>query len=310
MTEKLTEDIYIVTEEEHKLKLEEFVHRKEILMPIAAIRLAIIAGDVLVNGIHRSSGWRIKVNDQISIKMDNHLHCKLEAEDISLDILYEDEYIVVVNKPPGMLSHPSRYERGGTLLNGLIYHSLKRGEKHPRLALIHRLDRETSGVLLIAKEATAMKNLAHQFDSRFVKKTYQAIVFGVPDKLEGEILAPIGWRESLPHWHVTEENSKHAYTTYRVKTHNTQFSLVELQPHTGRTHQLRIHMEHIGNPILGDKAYGLDKNQELEKQLTFKPVRHLLHASSLKFNHPIHKQELNMVAPLPEDMKKFLELIS
>lgn len=309
MTENLTEQIYTVTEEEHRLKLEEFVHRKEVLMPIAAIRLAIIAGDVLVNDRHRSSGWRIKTNDSISIKLDNHLHCKLEAQDVNLDILYEDEYMIVVNKPPGMLSHPTRYERSGTLLNGLIYHSLKQGDKYPRLALIHRLDRETSGVLLIAKEQTAMKDLARQFDSRLVKKTYQAIIFGVPNNLAGEVTAPIGWQENLPHWCVTEENSKHAHTIYQVQLHNTKYSLIELQPHTGRTHQLRIHMEYIGHPIIGDKAYGLESNLALEQDPNIVVTRHFLHASSLMFSHPITKQELNIIAPMPEDMKNFLEFM-
>ena len=306
MTNILPEEtLYIVSETESHLRLDEFIHKQESLMPIAAIRQAIFLKDVLVNSRHRSAGWRVRPNDQILVKLDDHRHRELAPEAIDLDIVYEDEYLLVVNKPAFMLSHPTRWERQRTLLNALLYHSLKNGEKSPRLGLVNRLDRETSGILLVAKQEKALQHLAHQFDQRQVKKVYQAIVFGVPVKLNGEINAPIGWFRESSSWGISLENSKPASSTYQVKQHNSKFSWVELHPHTGRTHQLRIHMAHIGHPILGDKLYS---SLELLEDFNDLVKRHFLHAERLTVQHPISNQELSLVAKMPEDMKKFLEI--
>ncbi len=308
MTNILPEEtLYIVSEIETHLRLDEFIHKQESLMPIAAIRQAIFLKDVLVNGRHRSAGWKVRPADQILVNLEAHRHRELAAEAIELDILYEDEYLLVVNKPPFMLSHPTRWERQGTLLNALLYHSLKNGEKNPRLGLVNRLDRETSGILLVAKQEKALQHLAHQFDQRQVKKVYQAIVFGVPQDLTGEITAPIGWFRESSSWGVSLENSKSAHSNYQVKKHNSKFSWVELHPRTGRTHQLRIHMSHIGHPILGDKLYS---SFELEENFIDLVKRHFLHAERLTFQHPISNQEVTLVANWPEDMKKFLEFIN
>ena len=310
MSENLLEDtLYIVALEEAHLRLDEFVHKQEALMPIAAIRRAIEAGNVLVNNLHRSSGWRVRVNDQISVKLSSHRHLEIQAENVGLEILYEDEFLIVVNKPPGMISHPSRHERTGTLLNALLYHSLKQGEKNPRLGLVHRLDRDTSGILLVSKKEKALQRLAQQFDQRQVKKFYQAVVFGLLKDDSGEVNAPIGWATTAsPHWGVRQENSKHAYTTYQVKLRINNFSWVELQPHTGRTHQLRVHMSHIGHPIVGDLLYGLESNQIWQGQnLRYKLPRQLLHASTLIFNHPINNEQITLSAPIPRDIQDFIE---
>jgi 23S rRNA pseudouridine1911/1915/1917 synthase len=307
MTNILPEEtLYIVSETESHLRLDEFIHKQESLMPIAAIRQAIFLKDVLVNGRHRSAGWKVRPNDQILVKLEAHRHRELTAEDIELDIVYEDEYLLVVNKPAFMLSHPTRWERSGTLLNALLHHSLKNGEKSPRLGLVNRLDRETSGILLVAKQEKALQHLAQQFDQRQVKKVYQAIVFGVPAKLTGEINAPIGWFRESSSWGVSSENSKPASSTYQVKQYNSKFSWVELHPHTGRTHQLRIHMAHIGHPILGDKLYS---SLELLEDFNEHVKRHFLHAERLTLQHPINNQELSLFAKMPEDIKKFLEVI-
>ncbi len=193
MTDSLLENtLYIVAEDESHLRLDEFIHKQQCLMPMGAIRVAISQGDILVNNRHRSSGWRLRPNDQVCAKLTNYRHLELEAEAIPLEILFEDEFIIAVNKPPAMLSHPSRYERNGTLLNALLNHSFCQGEKHARLGLVHRLDRDTSGVLLVAKRGIALQKLASQFDQRQVKKVYQAVVFGIPSNNTGEINAPIG----------------------------------------------------------------------------------------------------------------------
>lgn len=309
MTDTLIENTtYLVTEHESHLRLDEFIHKRHSLMPMGAIRVAISLGNVLVNSRQRSSGWRLRPSDQVSVKLNDIQHLELEAEEIHLDILYEDEVIIVVNKPPRMLSHPSRYERNGTLLNALLYHSFKQGEKTPRLGLVHRLDRDTSGVLLIAKQEAALQKLASQFDKRQVKKIYNAIVFGILTSQKGEVVAPIGWHPSQAKWGVEGENSRHANSSYEVKLPINNFSYVELQPHTGRTHQLRIHMAHLGHPIVGDMVYGLSENLKWQKENPNSSYpRQLLHASTLTFNHPVSNKELTLFAKVPEDMEQFLK---
>ncbi len=311
MTDNLLENtLYIVAEDESHLRLDEFIHKQQSLMPMGAIRVAISQGDILVNNRHRSSGWRLRPNDQVCAKLTNYRHLELEAEAIPLEILFEDEFIIAVNKPPAMLSHPSRYERTGTLLNALLHHTFCQEEKHLRLGLVHRLDRDTSGVLLIAKQEIALQRLASQFDQRQVKKVYQAVVFGIPSNNAGEINAPIGWHPTLSRWGVEGENSKQAKSYYEVKIPINNFACIELQPYTGRTHQLRIHMSYIGHPIVGDLVYGLSNNQIWqEENPSYKTPRQLLHASTLVFKHPITQEQIILSTPMPKDMQEFLGFI-
>lgn len=289
------------------LRLDEFVHRQDGSMPIAAIRKAIKSGDVLVNGKERSSGWRVRVDDIVSLRLQKHLHRALESEDLELQILFEDAQIIAVNKPPSMLSHPSTKERTGTLINALLHYFKKStppGSSPPRPSLVHRLDRETSGVILIAKQDTALSKLSKQFNERRVKKNYQAIVFGRPEN--SSIKAPIGWHPALwPKWRVMEKDGKPAETVFQIAETTNEFSLLELQPLTGRTHQLRIHLAHIGHPIVGDHTYGRTPNKELELTESQKVTRHLLHAASLTFRHPVSNQEVVLKAALPKDMVEF-----
>ena len=306
----LEQPLYIVDQDESHLRLDEFIHKRETLMPMGAIRVAISQGAVLVNNRHRSSGWRVRADDQVLVKLTDYRHLELEAEAIELEILYEDEFIIAVNKPPRMLSHPSRYERSGTLLNALLHHSLSQGEKNPRLGLVHRLDRDTSGVLLVSKQEKALQKLAAQFDQRQVKKIYQALVFGVPSNKEGEINAPIGWHPNESKWGVEGENSRHAKSYYEVKLPINNFACVELQPYTGRTHQLRIHMSYIGHPIVGDMVYGISNNQIWQEQNPdYKQPRQLLHAAKLIFNHPVSQEQIILLAAMPKDMQEFLQFI-
>ncbi|MBL8151597.1 MAG: RluA family pseudouridine synthase, partial [Blastocatellia bacterium] len=171
-------------------------------------------------------------------------------------------------------------------------------------SLVHRLDRETSGVILIAKQDTALSKLSKQFNERRVKKNYQAIVFGRPEN--SSIKAPIGWHPALwPKWRVMEKDGKPAETVFQIAETTNEFSLLELQPLTGRTHQLRIHLAHIGHPIVGDHTYGRTPNKELELTESQKVTRHLLHAASLTFRHPVSNQEVVLKAALPKDMVEF-----
>jgi 23S rRNA pseudouridine1911/1915/1917 synthase len=299
--------IYTADSGESHMRLDEFIFKRQGLMPMGAIRVAIALGNVLVNDRHRSAGWKLRTNDTIRVKLDDYQHFELEAENIPLNILYEDEVVIAVNKPPRMLSHPTRYERKGTLLNALLYHFISQGKKAPRLGLVHRLDRDTSGILLISKQETILHKLAAQFDQRKVKKTYSAIVFGVPDKMEGKINASIGWHPTISKWGVDGENSKTAFSEYIVKMTTGNFSYLELHLHTGRTHQLRIHTAHLGHPIVGDLVYGSNETLGLqESNPEYKDIRQLLHASNLTFSHPTTNKAINLFAPMPKDMEDFL----
>jgi 23S rRNA pseudouridine1911/1915/1917 synthase len=313
MDKSTTSITYTVSPVEAGLRLDEFVHKQEGLLPVAAIRRAIEEGDILVNERSRSAGWRLKTGDKVRADLEEHRHRALEAENIPLEILFEDEYIVLVNKPPSMLSHPSKKERAGTLINALIYHFNKKAEPGgsvPWPALVHRLDRDTSGVILATKQDRALQKLSKQFNERRVKKIYQAIVFGLPAPDEGIIEAPIGHHPALwPRWRVMEKEGKPAQTRYFVKEQVGEFSLVELEPLTGRTHQLRIHLAHINHPIAGDHTYGRAQNKEWDLSHPDQKIkRQFLHAAALTFRHPFTNQMLEMRAPLPKDMEEFLRI--
>lgn len=289
-----------VSESEASLRLDEYVRLRSPNLPIAAIRRAIEEGDIEVNGRKRSAGWRVRKGDRITLLLTDHLSFSIAPEEIPLEILYEDEHLLAVNKPAGLLSHPSPKERAGTLINALLWRFAQDPkERLSRPLLVHRLDRETSGVILVAKNERAIERLAKQFNSRQVRKLYRALVFGRPEPASGKIDAPIGKHPVLwPKWRVMEKNSKPALTFYRVVKPYQRTSLVELELMTGRTHQIRIHLAHIGHPILGDHTYGRAENKAWQDKVG----RHLLHSYSLEFRHPFHNRAISLIAPLPEDM--------
>lgn len=301
----------IVSETEASLRLDEYVRLHSPNFPIAAIRRAIEEGDILVNGHRRSSGWRIRRGDKVDIQLTDHLHLGLVPEEIALDVLYEDEHLLAINKPPGLLSHPSPRERTGTLINALLWRFAHNpADRLCRPILVHRLDRETSGVILVAKNERAIEQLAKQFNSRQVRKLYRALVFGSPDPASGQIDAPIGKHPVLwPKWRVMEKNSRPALTLYRVVEQYEQTSLVELELMTGRTHQIRIHLAHIGHPIVGDHTYGRAENKLWQQTVGTKTARHLLHSYSLELRHPFQDRTIYLTAPLPTDMLEWLKIV-
>ncbi|MCS6885708.1 MAG: RluA family pseudouridine synthase [Acidobacteriota bacterium] len=296
----------IVGEDAHFLRLDELVRRccaGELIIPTAAIRQAIQAGEILVNGQRRSCGWRVRKGDSVTIDLRTRQNYGLVAEQVDLEVLYEDEYLIAVSKSAGMLSHPSAKQRNATLINALLGYFARTGDRISRPLLVHRLDKGTSGAVLIAKNERAVENLAKQFKAGQVKKLYRAVVLGMPQPAEGRIEAPIGWHPTLwPKWRVADKNSKPAVTLYRVIDSREGLSLIEAEPLTGRTHQIRIHMAHIGHPLLGDHTYGRAANVAWEKASARRTTHHKLHSYSLQFHHPVTNENLTIVAPLPEDM--------
>jgi len=244
----------------------------------------------------------LQPGDKVSVKIFAAEKSSATPEPIPLEILFEDEHIVVVNKPIGLLVHPSNTEKSGTLTNGLAYHFWQSGGEAIRPGLVHRLDRNTSGVIVVAKTPRAHRTLSKHFRERWVKKFYLALVSGRVERDSGEINAPIGSDPKVwPHWRVMPESEggKPAQTLYRVKRRFDAHTLIELEPLTGRTHQLRIHCNLIGHPTIGDPIYS-SQPDPVAKRLGLK--HHFLHASRLTFRHPATGKEMNLEAPMPQAM--------
>ncbi len=231
-----------------------------------------------VNGRNENIGYRVRPGDLIEVWLDETRGTAMIAEPIALKVVYEDVDLIVVDKPPGMLVHPSHREKRGTLLNALVHYLNSADGPHVRPGLVHRLDKETSGLIVAAKNAHAHRTLSRSFMKKRVQKTYVAVVDGRLDRDEGVIIAPIGRFAEGKHWTVREDG-KHSETRFVVKERGTSATLLELEPVTGRTNQLRIHCESIGHPIVGDTRRG------------GRPAARLyLHAAKLAFPHPSTKE--------------------
>lgn len=248
----------------------------------------------LVNGTVENRGYKLRTNDFVEIEMDRRIERAMKPEPLPLEIIFEDAEIIVVNKAAGMLMHPTFAQKTGTLLNALAFYlnfSAQSGEdsekntkdkgqgkrdesKFIRPGLIHRLDRQTSGLLVVAKTPRAHRVLSDHFRRKLVEKRYFALVEGVVREDSGIILAPIGRIEEIRLWNV-KEDGKHAETRFRVKERFSDSTLLELEPVTGRTNQLRIHCAHIGHPIIGDEWHSKREFPRL-----------CLHAYKLAFWHP------------------------
>jgi 23S rRNA pseudouridine1911/1915/1917 synthase len=287
------------------------------------IQQAAKAGNILVNGTPVKSNYKVKPADVISIVLPYpHHEFELIPEDIPLNILYEDDSIIVVNKEAGMVVHPGHGNYTGTLVNALAWHLkdiplFQSGEIRP--GLVHRIDKDTSGILVIAKTELALNKLARQFFSRTTKRTYNALVWGHFDKETGSVEGNIGrsLRDRLKMQVFTEgEQGKPAVTHFRVLEQLGYVSLLECTLETGRTHQIRVHMEYIGHPIFNDERYGGNKilrgttfakyRQFVENCFSIMP-RHALHAKSLGFNHPETGKEMFFDSELPADFQRLLE---
>src|SRR5215471_16584064 len=285
-----------------KQRLDEFVATRLPKISLTRIRRLIAEGDVLLNDVRSLKGVRLQPGDRVLVKIFAAEKSSATPEPIPLDILFEDEHVIVVNKPSGLLTHPSNTEKSGALTNALAWHFWQTAGEPIRPGLVHRLDRNTSGVMIIAKTPRAHRTLSKHFRERWVKKFYLALVSGRVEKDSGEMDAPIGSDPKVwPHWRVIPESEggKPARTIYRVKRRFEAHTLLELEPLTGRTHQLRIHCDLIGYPIVGDPIYASTADP-----ITTKPKlkHHLLHAARLAFRHPATGKEMNLEAPLPRAM--------
>lgn len=262
-------------------------------------------GLVLVNGKQTKPRYLVKNGDLIQIKLPKQKKFEPAPENISIDIIYEDQDILIVNKPQGMVVHPAPGNYSKTLVNALLYHVDKLSSVNGiiRPGIVHRLDKDTSGLLIVAKNDKAHKILSEQLKVRNMKRIYMALVYGVLDVEEATINAPIG-RHPVDRKRMTViyKNSKEAITHYQILERFIEYSLIEASLQTGRTHQIRVHMAYIKHPIVGDPVYSNRKNE-------FGINTQLLHAKRLGFFHPRTGEYMEFEAEPPEDFKKVIELL-
>jgi 23S rRNA pseudouridine1911/1915/1917 synthase len=292
------------------------------------IQKVIDAEAVQVNGRAIKASYRVRAGDRICIRLPELPDMTPTPEDIPIEVIYEDAALTVVNKPPGMVTHPAKGNWHGTLVNALQFHfdslSTLAGENRP--GIIHRLDRDTTGLLMVAKDDLAHRRLALQFELREVRKEYLALVHGIPQHDSDYIDRSIGFhptvREKMAVRSV-QDGGKTAVTFYEVLERFRNFALVRCKPQTGRTHQIRIHLTHIGHPILADKMYsgrdhitlgdvvGLERKGSLapgEAETTLID-RQALHAHRLRFRHPMTEAEIDLTAKPPADFDRALQAL-
>lgn len=261
------------------------------------------SGDILVNSKKVKSSYRVHLGDLIYVNDDYSEEMAVEAEDIPLDIVYEDDYLLVVNKKSGMVVHPAIGNHSGTLVNALMYHCncLSDVNGSVRPGIVHRIDADTSGLLVVAKTDFVHNDLAAQIAAKSVTRKYIALVHGVILEDTATIDAPIGRDVSnRKKMAVTDVNSKEAITHIRVLERYKKATLIECKLETGRTHQIRVHMSYINHPVVNDPVYGYKKMDD-------KNFGQMLHAKTLGFVHPITKQYMEFNASVPD---KFLEIVS
>lgn len=265
------------------------------------IQLWLKDGAVSVNGQVVKANYKVKKNDEIVIAVPEPETLSIEAEDIPLEIVYEDEAVAVVNKPQGMVVYPSAGHPNGTMVNALMYHvkDLSSINGVIRPGIVHRIDKDTSGLLMVAKNDLAHESLAKQLKDKTSLRKYVALVHGVIPHEKGTINAPIGRSKVNRKMQAVREDGKPAVTHFNVLERFNDFTLVELTLETGRTHQIRVHMKYIGYPLAGDPVYGPSK--------TLKGNGQFLHAKLLGFTHPITGQKMVFEAPLPTIFEKTLE---
>jgi len=289
-----------------KIRIDLYLTQKEIYPSRSQIRNLIIQGQIRVNSTPVKPSYILKNGDMINIALPEQKELKIKAEAIPLDIIYEDEYLVVVNKPADMIVHPAGKIRSGTLVNALLYHcqdSLSGIGGVIRPGIVHRLDKDTSGLIVAAKNDFAHLDLSRQIKDHQVTKKYLALVHGNMRDDSGIIDAPIGRSlKNRKKMAVTEGKSREAITQFKVLKRFSGYTLVEATLRTGRTHQTRVHLAFIGYPIVGDQLYG-QRKQGLNIN------RQALHSHILGFVHPSSKKYMEFSAPLPQDMQELIDYL-
>ena len=290
-----------------KIRLDAYISKEIEDLSRSMIQKLLEEDKINVNGKIEKPSYKVQEGDIIEVTIEEPKEVKIEAQDIPLDIIYEDNDILVVNKQKGLVVHPANGNPDGTLVNAIMAHckdSLSGIGGELRPGLVHRLDKDTSGLLIIAKNDKAHIQVSEQIKNREVKKTYIALVRGTIAEDEATINMPIGRSTKDRKKMAVTKNGKDAVTHFRVlnryTTNKGSYTLLEIKIDTGRTHQIRVHMAEIGHPVIGDSVYSNGKNE-------FGVEGQCLHAKRLEFVHPITGKEMKLEAPLPEYFKKIVE---
>jgi len=298
----MSSEILLVSSEMMHMRLDKLLSAEFPSYSRTYFQYLIENGFVLVNGNVLKKKDKPSVGDEIEICFQLTPEISLEPENIPLDILYEDDDIIAINKPVGMVTHPAPGHYSQTFVNGLLYHCKTLPQDHLRPGIVHRLDKETSGILLAAKTEKAHQKLVEMFSKRELKKTYLAICIGSPGDIT--IDAPIRRHPTKRKEMAVDPEGKSAITICKTLASNGNLSLMEVNLVTGRTHQIRVHMKYKGTPILGDTTYG-----SLTWNKKFAISHQLLHAYKLEFTHPITGKHLHLAAPIPECFKNLFTSI-
>jgi 23S rRNA pseudouridine1911/1915/1917 synthase len=270
-------------------------------------------GEVLVNGNRAKTSYKVSAKDEIEVELSPAPYSNFIPENIPLDIVFEDEDVIIINKPAGLVVHPAAGIHSGTLANALAYHfqqlSTQAGSRRP--GIVHRLDKDTSGLLVVAKTESGHENLADQFRAREVFKSYVALVYGVVKLEGGRIEQPIARDPRNRTRMAIVPGGRGALSLYKVRRSFQSFTLLDVELKTGRTHQIRVHLSWLKHPVVGDELYsgGRDNNvqdPQLRAQIR-KLNRQFLHAEQLGFRHPRTGEEMRFSAPLPEELLRLLE---
>ena len=258
---------------------------------------------ILVNKKIEKPSYKVQIDDEIEIKDGFVKETKVEAKEMNLDIVYEDNDIMIINKPSGVVVHPGNGNYDNTLVNGLMFYSdnLSDGYEEYRPGIVHRIDKDTSGLIIVAKNNKSQEILGDYFKNHTIKREYIALIHGILDSDSAVIDAPIGRDEtSRKMMKVTSKNSKSAITHLKVLKRYKNFTLVKLRLETGRTHQIRVHMKYIGHPVFNDPIYSKDKCSEFGQYL---------HSYSMEFNHPITGKKMYFECPLPKEFEDKLNTL-
>lgn len=294
---------YIVNDGEINKRIDSYIAGKDQEISRVAVQRLIEQGKILVNGKKVKVSYKVQLGDTITQEAEEAKEIELKAQDIPLEILYEDNDIVVVNKPKGMVVHPAVGNLEGTLVNAIMAickESLSGIGGEIRPGIVHRLDKDTSGVIIIAKNDKSHIDLSNQIKQHEVEKVYWALVRGVVKENEATISMPIGRSTKDRKKMAVTKNGKEAVTHFKVLKRYSNCTLLEVKIETGRTHQIRVHLAQIGYPVIGDTIYSSGKNK-------WGIVGQCLHAKSLKFKHPTTHEEMWIQAELPDYFKNVLK---
>lgn len=294
----------IVNEENEGKRIDVFIFRIQKDISRSMVQKLIENDNIKVNNKKTKYSYKVKLNDEIEITIPEAKKSDLQAQDIPLDIIYEDKDIIVINKPKGMVVHPANGNPDGTLVNAVMNvckDSLSGIGGEIRPGIVHRLDKDTSGAIIVAKNDKAHINLSEQLKNHEVKKTYLALVRGIIKENEATINMPIARSKKDRKKMDVDKNGKEAITHFKVlERYKNKYTLLQINLETGRTHQIRVHLSHIGYPIIGDEVYSNGKNE-------WNVSGQCLHAWKLEFNHPVTGKLISLEAKIPEYLKNIIK---